>query len=171
MHKAGLLRTSLPPGYPDVAQRAAVLVAVVLGCQTDSRWAGFVTQESAWHSVPSRGYGPETCRRGAPSQAGAAVRLRTAFRPPALAGPRSLVRVAMCRAMYSASRPTPPTSDDASELRKNKPMKYIPGSAATPRWWIGRLPHRRHPGGPSRTPGGSRCTTRRWRHPQPVRPP
>ena len=27
----------------------------------------------------------------------------------------------MCRAMYSASRPTPPTNDDASELRKNSP--------------------------------------------------
>lgn len=37
-------------------------------------------------------------------------------------GRRVVLRV-MCRAMYSASRPTPPTSDEASELRKNKPMK------------------------------------------------
>ena len=34
-----------------------------------------------------------------------------------------LVRAAMCRAAYSASRAAPPTNDEASEVRKNSPMK------------------------------------------------
>jgi len=38
VHRAELLRTSLPPGCPDVAQRGAVLVAVALGYRTDSRF-------------------------------------------------------------------------------------------------------------------------------------
>ena len=145
MHKAELLRTSLPPGCPDVAQRAVFVVAVGLGVRSTAGWTDLWSTNQGSHAPapPADTYvhvrfthlhmlQPMYRARNLRALVSHSCCQRATF-----TSKRSLVvRPAMCRAMYSASRPTPPTNDDASELRKNSPISR-PGSVVTPRSWTG----------------------------------